>query len=92
MANESGKPFPWESNPEQERYITVDPLIFEAIRELAWVTDYDRHTLPAIVLMLRIAHVDEVDGRLVLGLRLIRELGGQPPPPPETGEQKYGPA
>jgi hypothetical protein len=75
-------PFPWDSMPDQgEAYVTIDPLLLQAVKEFAWVNDYDRHTLPAVVLMLRVARIDQVDGRLVLGLRFVRELGDYDPGP-----------
>jgi hypothetical protein len=74
------EPFPWESPPDQgERYISIDPVILQAIREFAWVTDYDRHTLPAVRLLMRVARIDPVTDNLVIGVRLVRDLneGGQ---------------
>jgi hypothetical protein len=85
------KPFSWESLPEQgERYLAIDPLILEAIRELAQINKHAWQALPGIRLVLRVAAIDEVDGRLVLGLRFARELDVEPDPPPEQPERGFG--
>lgn len=82
---EEGKPFPWESLPEQERYIVIDPVILEAIRELSWISDFDRHTLEGIRLVLRVARIDPTSGNLVISAQFVRAL------PDDSPEQRFGP-
>jgi hypothetical protein len=70
------------SEPE-ESYIAVDVAILEALRELIWTADYDRHTLPTLRAVLRVAAIDP-HGRVVIGVRMVRDLDQDPAePPPE---------
>lgn len=61
------EPFPWKSAPEPERYVTVDLAILDAIRKLAELQQ-------AAHLVLRVARVDRVSGRIVFSARLVRDL------------------
>jgi hypothetical protein len=84
--------FPLESLPDQgERYLSVDPIVLEAIRELDWLHRVDPRNLPTVRLLLRVARLDEISGHLVLGLRFIHELGAEgvsgDPSPDLTSEQ-----
>jgi hypothetical protein len=70
------EPLPWDSMPDRdEAYVTVDLVVLEAIRELAWLAQTDWHNLPRLRLLLRVARIDQVSGQLVLGLRFVRDLG-----------------
>ena len=76
------KPFPWESQPDtDEAYIVVDPLLLETIRQLC-CTDKDMQ--PILRMVMSVAHIDPVDGPLVIGVKLTRDLEGcrgRTPPP-----------
>jgi hypothetical protein len=63
--------------PEGE-YIVVDPLVLETIKELAWLAQVDRHTLPTVRLLLRVVQVDD-EGRLGVRFSVIRDLHDDPP-------------
>jgi hypothetical protein len=63
----------------QGGYVVVDLAVLQALRELAWVTDYDRHTLGAIRLVLRVARIDPITGRLVIAVSVARDLDTDPP-------------
>jgi hypothetical protein len=66
--------FPWESFREEgEAYIAVDPLILEAIKELAWINQIDRYMQPILRLALRVAHITP-EGRLIISVKLVRDL------------------
>jgi hypothetical protein len=54
-------------------YIVVDPLVLETIKELAWLAQVDRHTLPTVRLLLRVVRIDE-DGNLGIAMTVIRDL------------------
>ena len=65
----------------EERYIAVDPLILEAIKELAWIEQVDHSMQPILRLALRVAHIAP-DGRIVFGVRMIRDLAPEQDQPP----------
>jgi hypothetical protein len=71
-----------ELEPEPERYVTVDLAVLAAIKALAGLREHNPTALHAVRIVLRIARVDEVSGRLVLGLRLVRDLE---PPDDDSG-------
>jgi hypothetical protein len=61
----------------EERYLVVDPLVLETIKELAWLAQIDRHTLPTVRLLLRVVRIDE-DGNLVVAMTVIRDVDDEP--------------
>ena len=63
--------------PEGE-YIVVDPLVLETIKELAWLAQVDRQTLPTVRLLLRVVRIDE-HGGLGVSMTVIRELPDDEP-------------
>jgi hypothetical protein len=58
----------------EERYVTVDLAVLEAIKELAWLQQVNWTALPAIRLVLRIARIDPVTGNLVIAVTAARDL------------------
>jgi hypothetical protein len=72
-------PKKWGPDPaEPESYVAIDPAILQAIKELAGTADRDRHVMPTIRAVLRVARIDPVTGNVVIGIRLTRDLN-QPP-------------
>jgi hypothetical protein len=69
----------------EERYVTVDVALLQSIRELLTqrqvnpgaVVPTFRINAGAFRLIARLATIDEVSGRVVLGIRLFRDLDDQ---------------
>jgi hypothetical protein len=58
----------------EDRYIVVDLKVLQAIKELAWIQQLDWKMLPAIRLILRVASIDPITGRLVIAVKATRDL------------------
>jgi hypothetical protein len=67
--------------PEPETYVAVDLAVLAAVKALAGLHEHNPTALLAVRLVLRVARVDEVSGRLVVGVRLTRDLE----PPDDSG-------
>jgi hypothetical protein len=67
-------PFPWESMPETEWHVAVDPALFEAIRQWPVEDRALRALLDVVAHVEHISpHVDRVRWRLVVKVR-VRNL------------------
>jgi hypothetical protein len=66
------------SGQQPERYVVVDLAVLEAVRELDWVQRVDWHLLPALRATLRVVHLDPVTNRLVIAVKVARDLEEPP--------------
>jgi hypothetical protein len=63
--------------PEPEHYIAVPVEVLEALKALWLEPEDDRLSANTVRLLLRSVQYDQISGRLVLGIRMARDLDGQ---------------
>jgi hypothetical protein len=64
--------------PEPEYYVAVPLAVLDCLKALWLEDETDRLSLGTVSLLLRSVRLDQISGQLVLGVRMVRDLGAPP--------------
>jgi hypothetical protein len=65
-----------EPEPGPERYVVVRADTLKTLRELMRLVEHYPHLMPIVRQVLRVASIDP-EGRILIGIRVVRELDDQ---------------